>query len=83
MAVLIVVVLVGTYIGALLIIGPLAKSKGYTVTYESVLPIVNLLALIFFLLVPPRSPRRRVLTPEQQKKKNVRVTPPDEHGRYR
>lgn len=75
-------VILVTYIPCWIVLEPLARSKGYAVTYERVIPVVNLIAVAFYLVVPRRSPTRRLVTPKEQNKK-VRVIRPDQHGRYR
>lgn len=77
-----VAVFIVTYVACWVFLGPLAESKGYTVTYQRAIPVVNIVGVVVFLVLPRRSPRRRLLTPEQQRR-NIRVTRPDERGRYR
>lgn len=64
------------------LLGPLAESKGYMVTWQRAIPVLNSVAVLAFLITPRRSPKRRHFSPEQQKKM-IRVTRPDAHGRYR
>ena len=91
---ILVAVFIVTYVACWVFLGPLAESKGYTVTYQRAIPVVNIVGVVVFLVLPRRSPRRRLLTPEQQQRnirlltpeqqqRNIRVTRPDERGRYR
>ena len=82
MEVVYLVLFLVVYVGSWALLGPLAESKGYMVTWQRAIPVLNSIAVLAFLVTPRRSPRRRVLSPEQQKRM-IHVTRPDAHGRYR
>lgn len=71
-----------TWVFSWMVLGPVAESKNYSITWLKAIPVANTLILIGLLLVPRRGPRTRLITPKQQAKR-YKVVRPDSSGRYR